>query len=41
VTLKSMEAWWISALVGGRAPPPVLRASFFIFKVKVYGATLR
>jgi hypothetical protein len=30
-----MEARWISALVGGRAPPPVLRAPFFVFKVKV------
>jgi hypothetical protein len=30
-----MEAWWISALVGGRAPPSVLRAPFFIFRVKV------
>jgi hypothetical protein len=25
----------ISALVGGRASPPVLRASFFVFRVKV------
>jgi hypothetical protein len=31
-----MEAWWISALVGGRALAPVLRASFFVFRVKVY-----
>jgi hypothetical protein len=30
-----MEARWITALVGGRAPPPVLRAPFFIFRVKV------
>jgi hypothetical protein len=30
-----MEARWISALVGGRAPPLVLRASFFVFRVKV------
>jgi hypothetical protein len=30
-----MEAWWISALIGGRAPSPVLRALFFIFRVKV------
>jgi hypothetical protein len=30
-----MEARWISALIGGRALPSVLRASFFIFKVKV------
>jgi hypothetical protein len=30
-----MEARWISALIGGRAPPPVLRALFFVFRVKV------
>jgi hypothetical protein len=30
-----MEAWWISVLIGGRAPPSVLRALFFIFRVKV------
>jgi hypothetical protein len=30
-----MEARWISALVGGRALLPVLRASFFVFRVKV------
>jgi hypothetical protein len=30
-----MEAWWISALVGGRAPSPVLRAPFFVCRVKV------
>jgi hypothetical protein len=30
-----MEARWISALVGGRAPPSVLRASFLVFRVKV------
>jgi hypothetical protein len=30
-----MEAWWISALVGGRAPSPVSRALFSIFRVKV------
>jgi hypothetical protein len=30
-----MEARWISVLVGGRAPPPVLEASFFVFRVKV------
>jgi hypothetical protein len=30
-----MEARCISAFVGGRAPPPVLRASFFVFRVKV------
>jgi hypothetical protein len=35
-----MEAWWISAFVGGRAPSPLLRTSFFVFRVKVcrYGA---
>jgi hypothetical protein len=32
-----MEARWISALVGGRALPPIFGASFFIFRVKVYG----
>jgi hypothetical protein len=31
-----MEAQWISSLVGGRAPSPVLRASFSVFRVKVY-----
>jgi hypothetical protein len=30
-----MEARWISVLVGGRALPPVLRALFFVFRVKV------
>jgi hypothetical protein len=30
-----MEARWISALVGGRASSPILRASFSIFRVKV------
>jgi hypothetical protein len=30
-----MEVWCISALVGGRAPPSVLRAPFFVFRVKV------
>jgi hypothetical protein len=30
-----MEAWWISALFGERAPPPILRASFSIFRIKV------
>jgi hypothetical protein len=30
-----MEARWILALVSGRAPPPILRASFFVFRVKV------
>jgi hypothetical protein len=30
-----MEAWWISALVGGRAPPSILRASSFVFRFKV------
>jgi hypothetical protein len=30
-----MEAHWISALIGGRDSPLVLRASFFIFRVKV------
>jgi hypothetical protein len=30
-----MEARWISALIGGRASSPVLRALFFIFRVKV------
>jgi hypothetical protein len=30
-----MEEWWISALTGGRALPPILRASFFVFRVKV------
>jgi hypothetical protein len=30
-----MEARWISALVGGRAPSLVLRASFSVFRVKV------
>jgi hypothetical protein len=31
-----MGVRWISALVGGRAPPPILRALFFVFRVKVY-----
>jgi hypothetical protein len=30
-----MEAQWIPTLVGGRAPPLVLRASFSVFRVKV------
>jgi hypothetical protein len=30
-----MEAQWISVLIGGRAPPPVLRALFSIFRVKI------
>jgi hypothetical protein len=30
-----MEARWISAVIDGRAPPPVLRALFFVFRVKV------
>jgi hypothetical protein len=30
-----MEAWWISAFVGGRAPFPLLRALFFVFRVNV------
>jgi hypothetical protein len=30
-----MEAWWISAIVGGKAPPLVLRTPFSVFKVKV------
>jgi hypothetical protein len=30
-----MEARWISVLVGERAPFPVLRAPFFVFRVKV------
>jgi hypothetical protein len=30
-----MKAWWISALVGGRTLPSVLRAPFFVFRVKV------
>ena len=33
--LRAMEARWISALVDGRAPPPVLGAPFFVFRVKV------
>jgi hypothetical protein len=31
-----MEAWWISVLIGGRAPPLILGALFFVFRVKVY-----
>jgi hypothetical protein len=31
-----MEAVWNSAFVGARAPPSVLRSSFFVFRVKVY-----
>jgi hypothetical protein len=31
-----MEARWISALVGGRDLPPVLRTLFLVFRVKVY-----
>jgi hypothetical protein len=31
-----MEAWWILALVDGRAPPSVLRVLFFVYRVKVY-----
>jgi hypothetical protein len=30
-----MEAWWILALVGGRAPSPIFRASFFFLRVKI------
>jgi hypothetical protein len=30
-----MKAWWISVLVGRRTPPSVLRAPFFVFRVKV------
>jgi hypothetical protein len=30
-----MEARWISTFVGGRAPPCLLRAPFFVFRVKV------
>jgi hypothetical protein len=30
-----MEARWISVLIGGRAPHPVLRALFFVSRVKV------
>jgi hypothetical protein len=30
-----MESRWFSALVGGRAPPPVLRVLFSVFRVKV------
>jgi hypothetical protein len=30
-----MEAWWISVLISGRAPPSVLRALFFVFRVMV------
>jgi hypothetical protein len=33
-----MEARWISALAGGRALPPVLRALFFVYRVKVCGS---
>jgi hypothetical protein len=33
--LWAMETRWISVLVGGRAPPPVFRASFFVFRVRV------
>jgi hypothetical protein len=33
-----MEARWISALIGGRAPSSVLGASFFVFSVKVCSA---
>jgi hypothetical protein len=29
------EARWISVLIGGRASPPILRASFFVFRLKV------
>jgi hypothetical protein len=32
--LCAMDTWWISDLVGGRAPPPFLRALFFVFRVK-------
>jgi hypothetical protein len=32
---QAMEARWISVLVGGRALPPVLGVSFFVFRVKV------
>jgi hypothetical protein len=34
----AMEARWISALAGGRALPPVLRALFFVYRVKVCGS---
>jgi hypothetical protein len=30
-----METRWISALVGGRALPPIFRVSFSVFRVKV------
>jgi hypothetical protein len=30
-----MEARWISVIVGERAPSSLLRASFFVFRVKV------
>jgi hypothetical protein len=30
-----MKARWISALVGASALPPILRVSFFVFRVKV------
>jgi hypothetical protein len=33
--LQAIEAQWISILVGERASSPVLRAPFFVFKVKV------
>jgi hypothetical protein len=39
--LWAMEAWWISALVGGRALPPILEASFFVFRVKVCGGDVQ
>jgi hypothetical protein len=30
-----MEAWWISDLVGRRTPPSILRAPFFVFRIKI------
>jgi hypothetical protein len=39
--LWAMEARWISALVGGRAPPPVLRASFFVLGSRFVEAMFR
>jgi hypothetical protein len=35
VAFGPWKAWWISALVGGRTLPSVLRAPFFVFRVKV------
>jgi hypothetical protein len=31
-----MEIRWISALIGGRASPAILRASFSVFRAKIY-----